>query len=69
MSQTLLSMADYLDVSTFAEAAKEEITKDEIEKAKLKEMAADQDAVELNNEGDAFGNDDDHAIIVEEAKL
>ena len=72
MSQTLLTMADYLDVSTFAEAAKEEIAKEEIAKeeiAKVKEMAADQDAVELNNEGDAFGNDDDHAIIMEEAKL
>ena len=74
MSQTLLSMADYLDVSTFAEleettaeeTAKEEATK---EAAKAKEMAADQGAVELNNEGDAFGNDDDHAIIIEEAKL
>ena len=60
-------MADYLDVSTFAEAAKGEIAKEEI--AKAKEMAADQDTVELNNEGDAFGNDDDHAIIMEEAKL
>ena len=58
MSQTLLTMADYLDVSTFAEAAKEEIAKEEIAKeeiakeeiAKVKEMAADQDAVELNNE-------------------
>ena len=72
MSQTLLTMADYLDVSTFAEAAKDEIAKEEIAKeeiAKVKEMAADQDAVELNNEGDAFGNDDDHAIIMEEAKL
>ena len=88
MSQTLLTMADYLDVNTFGEleetakeetakeeaakedAAKEEEAKEEAAKEEAaKEKAAHQDAVELNNKGDAFGNDDDRAIIIEEAKL
>ena len=99
MSQTLLTMADYLDVSTFGEleetakeeaakeeeASKEETAKEdeakegageeetaEEETAKeevAKEKATDQDAIELNSKGDAFGNDDDRAMIIEEAKL
>ena len=76
-------MADYLDVNTFGEleetakeeaaeeeAAKEETAKEETaEEEMAKEKAAHQDAVELNSKGDAFGNDDDCAMIIEEAKL